>query len=54
MVTSVITIAEEIKTLIAQFPMDRKRILENNAFDVRAFGKRTWTFVDGSHFSEAI
>jgi hypothetical protein len=53
MVTSII-ISEEIKSLITQFPQNRTQILKNNAFDVVAFGKRIWTFADGSHISEAV
>lgn len=54
MVTATITIAEEIKSLIAKFPQNRTQLLKDNAFDVKAFGKRVWTFADGSHISEAF
>ena len=54
MVTAVMTIAEEIKTLIARFPQNRTQLLKDNAFDVKTFNKRVWTFADGSHISEAI
>ena len=54
MVTATITIAEEIKALIAKFPQNRTQLLKDNAFDVKAFDKRTWTFADGSHISEGV
>ena len=54
MVTATITIAEEIKALIAQFPQNKEKLIADNSFSVFNFGKVIHTFVDGSHISEAI
>lgn len=52
MVTTINTIAEEVKSLIAKFPQNRTQLLKENAFDVKAFGWITYTFADGSNFKE--
>jgi hypothetical protein len=54
MVTAVITIAEEIKSLIAQFPRDKQKLIENNSFSVNCYGQVIHTFVDGSAIKENI
>jgi hypothetical protein len=48
------TIADEIKSLIAQFPRDKKSILANNSFSVFCFGQVIHTFVDGSAIKETV
>lgn len=54
MVTATITIAEEIKSLLAQFPQNKEQLIADNSFSVFCFGKVTHTFADGSHISEGV
>lgn len=49
-----VTIANEIQSLVKRFPQNKKQLLEDNAFNIVAFGLRIWTFSDGSAIKEAI
>ena len=48
------TLADEMKSLIAQFPRDKEQILANNSFSVFCFGQVIHTFVDGSAIKETV
>jgi hypothetical protein len=54
MVTTVITIADEIKSLIARFPQNKEQLIKDNSFSVFCFGQIIHTFSDGSAIKEAV
>jgi len=43
-----------IKDLIEKYPQNKKQLLNDNAWNIQAFGINIWTFSDGSTLKEAI
>tara|TARA_R100001480_G_scaffold40086_1_gene52867 strand:- start:97 stop:261 length:165 start_codon:yes stop_codon:yes gene_type:complete len=54
MVTAVITIADEMKSLITKFPQNKNQLLADNSFSVFCFGQVIHTFADGSAIKEGL